>query len=362
MLVGASLAAPVLGLLWLWRRVLRLDLLARALRGRAADPGISDPGISDPGIAGAMPSPTNPPRGAPVRTRTFTRKLRTTLPEPAVRTLRAAALGWGRATATWRMTPDFVIVGAQRSGTTTFFRLLSDHPQVVRPTLSKGTGYFDDEYHRGPRWYRAHFPLRPWGAGDESAPVTFECSGYYMFHPHAAFRMARDLPGVRVVAVLRDPVERAYSAHQHELARGFETLPFEAAVALERARTAEEVRRLEDDPGAISFAHRHHSYLARGEYAAQVARLHAAFGPDRVHVVEADAFFADPVTEFTRLQEWLGLRVWVPPEVPRWNAYDRAPMDPALRARLRAHFEPHDEALAALLGHAPVWRTAEVAR
>lgn len=297
-----------------------------------------------------------------MRVRTVSRKARAVLPDPAVTAVRGAVLGWGMLTARWRMTPSFVIVGAQRAGTTTLFRLLSDHPDVVRPTVSKGTGYFDDSYQQGPQWYRAHFPLRPRRARDGVAPVTFECSGYYLFHPHAAYRMARDLPDVRVVVVLRDPVERAYSAHQHELARGFETLGFEAAVELEQARTAEEARRLAEDERHVSFAHRHHSYLGRGEYAAQLARLHDAFGADRVHVVEADAFFADPVPEFSRLQEWLGLPVWVPDEVPRWNARPRVPMDPRVRARLQEYFAPHDAALAEMLGHQPVWRSKELTR
>jgi hypothetical protein len=297
-----------------------------------------------------------------MRIRTVSRKARDVLPEPAVSAIRTTALGWGMLTARWRMTPSFIIVGAQRAGTTTLFRLLSDHPAVVRPTLSKGTGYFDDHYGRGLRWYRAHFPLRPRSARGKARPVTFECSGYYLFHPHAPYRMARDLPGVRVVAVVRDPVERAYSAHQHELARGFETLGFEAAVEVERIRTAAEAARLERDESYVSFDHRHHAYLGRGEYDVQLTRFRDALGPDRVHVVEADAFFADPVPEFTRLQQWLGLPLWVPDEVPRWNARPRVPMDPRLRARLQDHFAPHDAALAGILGHQPVWRGREVSR
>ncbi len=297
-----------------------------------------------------------------MRVRNVSRKLREVLPDPAVRAARAGALVWGQATAAWRMTPSFVIVGAQRSGTTTLFRLLADHPDVVRPTLVKGTGYFDDNYARGERWYRAHFPLRPPLSSDRPRPVTFECSGYYMFHPRAPYRLARDLPGARVVAVIRDPVERAYSAHQHELSRGFESVDFAEALRLEQARTAVPARRLQERDDYVSFAHRHYSYLGRGEYDVQVARLYDALGRDRVLVVEADAFFADPVTEFVRLQSWLGLRPWEPDEVPRWNARPRVPLDAEHRRRLREHFAAHDEALAALLGLTPVGRAEGATR
>ena len=66
--------------------------------------------------------------------------------------------------------------------------------------------------------------------------MTFESSPYYLFHPLSAERIARDLPGVKVLVLVRDPVERAYSAHAHELARGYETEQFERALELEEER------------------------------------------------------------------------------------------------------------------------------
>lgn len=293
-----------------------------------------------------------------MHTRTVSTKARDVLPDPAMSAVRTAALGWGAMTASWRMLPHFVVAGAQRSGTTTLFRMLSEHPGVIRPTLSKGTGYFDDGYRHGQRWYHAHFPLRH--PHQHPAPVTFECSGYYMFHPHAPYRIAAELPEARVVVMLRDPVERAYSAYQHEFARGFEPLrDFEVAVELEKARTAEATRRLEEDETYVSFAHRHYSYLARGEYDVQLARLYDALGRDRVFVMQADRFFAMPAIELSRLQRWLGLQVWLPDVVPRTNAQPRTPLRPAVRARLRAYFEPHDAALADLIGEPPIWRTSD---
>ena len=94
--------------------------------------------------------------------------------------------------------------------------------------------------------------------------------------------------------MVREPVERAYSAHRHELARGFETEPFEQAVELEAERIAGEVEQIMADPTYESFHHRHHAYLARSRYSEQVQRFIDALGPDRVYVVDADAFFTDP--------------------------------------------------------------------
>ncbi|WGX96060.1 sulfotransferase domain-containing protein [Nocardioides sp. L-11A] len=279
-------------------------------------------------------------------------RLRPVLPPPLRRAARAVLLAWGWLTADLRQEPDIVVVGAQRAGTTTLFRLLSEHPDLCRPTVDKGTGYFDDGYRHGRRWYRAHFPLRRTARGRR----TFECSGYYLFHPLAADRLARDLPGCQVVALVRDPVARAHSAHRHESARGFENLPFADAVALEAVRTAGQAHLLVTDPGAASFAHRHHAYLQRGEYAVQLARYVTALGRERVHVVDAGALFADPVGVYVDLQRRLGLTVHRPDEVGRWNERPGDPLPPDLAAALRRRFDGPDAALAELLGRTPSWR------
>jgi hypothetical protein len=285
-----------------------------------------------------------------VDVRRLTGRLRAKLPPRANDAVRTLLLAWGWVTADLRQPPAVIVAGAQRSGTTTLFRLLSEHPQMVRPTAVKGTGYFDDGYRHGPRWYRAHFPLRRPGRR------SFECSGYYLFHPLAAERIARDLPDAHVVVLVRDPVARAHSAYRHESARGFEHLDFATAVALEPARTRAEGERLAREPGHVSFAHRHHAYLQRGEYADQIARFVAALGPGQVHVVDADALFADPVGEWVDLQRSLGLRIWRPDHVDRWNERPGSALDPDLERRLREHFDAHDAALTNYLGHSPSWR------
>lgn len=340
--VGAALlvlaAATYVVLLWRLRRRLHLDVLFAALVRRPPSGG----GVTGP--------------------RRLTSSVRRRLPGPVVRLFRGVASGWGIVTADLRMEPSFLIAGAQRSGTTTLFRLLSEHPNLVRPTLVKGTGYFDDHHHRGRRWYRAHFPIRAlarWRASGPGPLASFECSGYYMCHPLAPGRIAAELPDARVVVMLRDPVDRAISAHGHELNRGFESASFIEAIAAEERRISGEVDRLAADEHYRSFEHRHHAYLARGEYAGQVAALMDALGKDRVYVMDADAFFADPQREFAALQEWLGLPVWLPEHVDRWNAGAREPLPAAWRDRLDTHFEPYDRALADLIGRAPSWRRME---
>lgn len=284
------------------------------------------------------------------------RRAQVLLPPRTARAAKGVVVGWGRLTADRRVLPSFLVVGAQRSGTTSLFRALSDHPDVFRPTVSKGIGYFDVNYVRGWRWYRAHFPLASAvrrAAGGRGQ--CFESSGYYSFHPASAARIARDLPDVKVVLMVRDPVERAFSAWKHEKRRGFEDLEFAEAVAREPARLEGEVERLLADPAYESYEHRHHAYCGRGRYAEQLRRFSDALGPERVYVLDADRFFARPEAELAALLDWLGLRPSTA-KVGRWNATEPGSIDAGLRASLRAQFEESDRELAQLTGRVPSWR------
>jgi hypothetical protein len=278
--------------------------------------------------------------------------------------LRRAALSvaaaFGQLTHSARMLPGFLIVGAQRCGTTSMYRALSQHPIVLRAVLQKGVHYFDTDYVRGMGWYQAHFPLKArarWvGRSAGLAPMTFEASPYYMFHPLAGERIARDLPGVRLIVLVRDPVERAYSAHAHELARGYETEPFERALELEAARLDGEVERLMADPAYVSHGHQHHAYVARGRYVEQLERLERLVGRDRIHVVDSSAFFADPEPAYEAVLDFLGLPHCGNVAFERHNARSRAPMPESLRTELAAYFRPYDSRLGRWLGGEPSWQ------
>ncbi|HEY7145148.1 MAG TPA: sulfotransferase domain-containing protein [Streptosporangiaceae bacterium] len=271
----------------------------------------------------------------------------------AYRAARAAWQAAGRRTAPIRVLPSFLIVGGQRCGTTSLFTALSQHPGVRMPLGRKGIHYFDVAYHHDLSWYRGHFPLAVPG----SRVITGESSPYYMFHPLAPERIARDLPSVRLIAALRDPVERAYSAHAHELARGFETEPFERALELEASRLAGTGALLSAAGQPEVPAHRHQAYLTRGQYIDQLERLEALVGRDRIHVVDSAVFFETPEREFSEVLAYLGLPAADTIRFGQHNARPRAPMPGSLRGRLEEHFRPYDERLARWLGRPPSWRT-----
>jgi hypothetical protein len=259
-----------------------------------------------------------------------------------------------RLTSRLRLLPDFLVVGAQRAGTTSLYQYLVAHPQVGAP-YRKEVHFFDLHFARGVGWYRAHFPLRARRAAFARSGKRFLCgeaSPYYLYHPAVAERVARTLPDARLLAILRNPVDRAFSHYHHERERGRETLSFEEALEREPERLAGETERVA--AGGSSEAHRVFSYLARGRYAEQLQPWLARFPRDRLLVLGSEAFYADPRGAMARVFAFLGL----PPHEGAHRVYNasRYPaMDRATRRRLLDLFAAENQRLFALLGERFDW-------
>jgi Sulfotransferase domain len=268
--------------------------------------------------------------------------------------------GYLAATAPLRMRPDFLLIGAQRSGTTSLYRYLAEHPSMAPSLVSKGVHYFSTGYSKGGSWYRGHFPTiayRNLHKAVRRAPlVTGEGSPYYLFHPLAPERVALELPDVKLIALLRDPVSRAYSQFQHEREGGFEPLTtFEEAIDAEPGRLDGEEARIISDPTYHSFAHQHFTYVSRGRYVEQLRRWWGHVPRERLLVLRAEDLFGDLEGTYARVLEFLGL----PPRgVERQTAYNATrsePMATATKERLREIFAPSNRELAAELGWDAGW-------
>lgn len=253
---------------------------------------------------------------------------------------------------TWRQRalPAFLIIGAQRAGTTSLFRVLRQHPQLY-PSFVKEVHYFDggvtpgtDNYARGEAWYRSHFPWLSTLGGDGKA---FEASPLYLFHPEAPARLHALLPQARLVVLLRDPVERALSQYFFAQRRGHEPLP------LLQALHAEE-QRLQDTP-EVSF--HHHSYKTRGHYAEQLRRYLALFPRAQLLILPAERWFNEPQAVLEEVCAFVGVAPF--PTTP--DLRNDAPQRPARAIDLAVHtylhdyFTPHNQALFALLGEEFDW-------
>lgn len=243
-----------------------------------------------------------------------------------------------------RMTPRLVIIGAQKAGTTTLYDLLAQHPRIIQPR-KKEVSFFcsEDRYVQGFEHYLSFFPPRP---VLDPGCITFDASPMYLYHARCAERIAQHLPDAICLVLLRDPVERAYSAwnmyHQFGADPRYEQKhdprTFEQAVADELAgKPTEPAQR----------------YLDRGRYVPQLERYIQYVGRDRLIIEEFDRLKSDAPGLVNDLLARLGLDP-MPNDHPafatRSNARSySAPLDPALAAQLKGFFAEDQRALKDLL-------------
>jgi hypothetical protein len=266
--------------------------------------------------------------------------------------LRRLRADYRELTAPLRGMPSVLILGVQRGGTTSLFNYLVQHPDVLTP-LGKEIHYFDLHYTRGPSWYRGRFP---YAHRLRRGALPLDASPYYLMHPLAPERAARLLPEVKLIVLLRNPIERALSHYQHEVRGGRESLAFADALDVEAARLAGEEERLAREPGYYSPEHHRHAYQRRGLYLDQLRRWTARFPRSRLLVVQSERLFRDPVATTATIHQFLGLR---PHRLERYHTflpggYDRG-MPPPLRARLVAYFDSPNRELFRWLGEEYDW-------
>jgi len=258
-----------------------------------------------------------------------------------------------------RTLPDFLVIGAEKCGTTSLYRYLVRHPDVVRAS-TKEPHFFDYHWDEGPAWYRAHFPL---AVRRTLARRLFgvelrigEASPDYIFHPHAPERVRRLLPRVKLIALLRNPIDRAFSHYQQQVRKRRDSLSFEQAIAAEPERVDGELERLVADERHAVHPHvTRFSYLARGRYAEQLERWLGCFDRSRLLVIQSEALFATPRAELARVHAFLALPgAGRAPDVTDFanenpGEYEAA-IRPDTRRRLAEYFAPHNRRLYALLG------------
>jgi hypothetical protein len=284
-------------------------------------------------------------------------------PDWAKEATRPMFRGAGRTTVALRQLPDYLIIGTKRGGTTSMYKYLLRHPNVVPmwPGVenAKKTHYFDQFHDRGQRWYRSHFPSvlqrRRIERRTGAPTVTGEAAPYYMFHPLVLDRVRAELPAVKVIVLLRNPVDRIWSHHHERVLNRTEDLSFQEALEAEPSRLAGERERIMTEPGYYSPRHDFCSYLARGRYLEHLEPWLDAFPAEQIHIVRSEDLYRQPAETLTAAHRFLGI-----PEVPpvtkhRFNYIPASKMPLEDRARLADYYAPHVAALEARLGRSFEW-------
>jgi hypothetical protein len=230
--------------------------------------------------------------------------------------------------------PYFVILGTQKGGTSLLYKLLIRHP-MVESAATKELHFFDNNFSEGLSWYERYFPQSK--RIDDRMTVSGEATPSYLFDPLVPERMAKTVPDARLIALLRNPVDRAYSQYQMRMRRGHEVRSFEEAIRQEMAGESGE------------------EYLARGRYAEQLERFAYFADRNNLLVMKTEDFFSRRWDVFDRTLEFLELPPLAPFDVPPSNKSTYPPMDPDTRNQLEAYFEPYNQRLYEHLGRDFGW-------
>lgn len=249
--------------------------------------------------------------------------------------------------------PDFIIIGAQRAGTTSLYEYLIQHPQVL-PAKNKEVHFFDHHYEEGIAWYRDRFPTE----FDKiiksislfGRVVSGEASPYYLFHDKAAERIKAAIPNVKLIVLLRDPIERAYSQYSLSRHYKYETLTFEEAIEKEEDR----LKNTEDfnDLDYVNF-----SYLARGRYAEQLEKWFEFFPRKQFLILQSEKLYKETEATLQSVYDYLGIRSYSginTKEVHKVAKYSE-PMKESTRKKLREYFAPYNKQLFNLIGQTFDW-------
>jgi hypothetical protein len=209
------------------------------------------------------------------------------------------------------MIPNFLVIGAMKGGTSSLYRYLLDHPQIFMSGV-KEPMFFSSNWDKGLGWYERFFD------GAKEAAAVGEASANYTKHPHipgVPARVAKVLPDVRLIYLIRHPIDRMISEYHHRIAKGWDRGGGSLGEAL-----------LADD-----------SYCDFSRYAMQIDQYLEYFHPDQLLVLKSEDLKTDRMQTLRRVYEFLGVdSSWQPPDL--WQEFHtssdqrpRRPVDHALR-------------------------------
>lgn len=201
--------------------------------------------------------------------------------------------------------PDFIVVGAQKSGTTYLYNLLVQHKDIL-PAITKEVHYFDNNIEKGVDWYLYHFPFR----FNNKEKITGESSPYYLYHPLAAERIYNFNHNIKIIIILRNPVDRALSHINMIINRYAIEFNLENICNIEKEFLIQNnlTKKLVNRTIEKSSIHQNFSFIQRGIYVTQVKRYMKFFHlNENLLVLKSEDFFTDTKKQMNKIFEFLGV-------------------------------------------------------
>ena len=257
-----------------------------------------------------------------------------------------------------RSLPDFVIIGAMKAGTTSLYDFIVKHPAIVSAS-SKELHYFSLRYRYGELWYRTNFPTKIskyyFYKKTGQKLLSGEATPGYLFYPMIPERMKEVLPDVKLIVILRNPVNRAYSNYRMVFRNNKEQLSFEKAIELEEKRCIGERERMIQDPSFKPKHYRVHSYLARGVYTDQLENWFKHYDREKFLILTTEDLREDPQKTLDQVFDFLGVSPFQVKNLKDLNVGNYKEMNEDTRKFLVEYFKPHNEKLFKLLQRSFDW-------
>lgn len=254
--------------------------------------------------------------------------------------------------------PDYLIIGTPRSASTSLYQYLIQHP-AVSPALTKQLHFFDTFFYKGIEWYKVCFPYQWKKIYQEKILrtkfVTGEATVHYILHPLAPQRIFETFPKIKLVIILRNPVDRAYSHWNMEFQNKNDELSFEDAINAEESRLKGEFDKLSKDENYTSDNYPHRAYLATGLYAEQLKRWFNFFPKEQFLIIKSEEFSDNPSQQFNEVLKFLNIPKFDLPEYKKLHSRNYKEMNPETRKKLIEYYKPHNEKLYTLIGQNFNW-------
>lgn len=248
--------------------------------------------------------------------------------------------------------PDLLIIGTQKGKTTSLYNHLISHPQVLG-AAQKERLYFDYNFPKDVNWYRKYFPLL---ARVKNQLVTGEADADYLYHLHAAERIAQTTESVKLIILLRNPVDRAISHYWLEVKRGHEKLSIHKAFEKERERIEQVKKVISTQEGFYSFEYEHYSYVDRGKYAEQIKRYLAYFDRCQMLILKSEDLSCHPQVTFDRVTKFLNLEKHTLQNTKPYNVREYPQKGYSdLKGTLSDFYRPYNRELYEMLNVTPWW-------
>lgn len=250
-----------------------------------------------------------------------------------------------------RVLPDFLVIGAVRSGTTSLYDNLSKHPCIF-PSAYDELGFFDNNFELGLNWYRSLFPTlltKKYFELKEHCFMTYDVTPQYIYNYDVAKRVADLFPNIKIIALLRNPVDRAYSNYYLGVRGGTEKLTFEDAITAE-------IKELTDTNSIIMEDYnKPRSYVVKGLYANQIKIWFKLFARKQILLLSSEDFSRQPNNIMNEIFQFLNLPQYNIEDFTKTNTSKYPPMKEDTRNFLLDYFRPHNERLYEMIGEKFDW-------